>query len=244
MIELDRIIYLDNYVKVFCVITDEKDSEIITPALIKHITLSYSIGLIDNPGRRVTEQIKIDKENINFIENYIVVSFKITGLHDPNLCEMTLKNFNIYLKDSPRLTIKINKTHSFKSIQSGTSPISEKTKSTKLSKVSQKKLKKIKAQTDPPTKSDIKKTKDSSTHFTEAYEKFKEKIQETDLMELLRKKTGSVEFNLKNFGISLLCKTLLLVKQVNELVDNEFQNDLQEFLKKNIFESIEEEVSV
>ncbi|KKL76413.1 hypothetical protein LCGC14_2045130, partial [marine sediment metagenome] len=217
---------------------------IITPALIKHITLSYSIGLIDNPGRRVTEQIKIGKENINFIENYLVISFKINELHDPNICEITLKNLNIYLKDSPRLTVKINKTHSFKSIQSGTSPISEKTKSAKLSKVSQKKLQKIKAQKELPTRSDIKKTKDSSADFTEAYEKFKERIQETDLMELLRKKTGSVEFNLKNFGISLLCKTLLLVKQVNELVDNEFQNDLQEFLKRNIFESIKEEVSV
>ncbi len=243
MIELERIIYLDNNIKIFCVKT-EGEHETITPALVQYITLSYSIGLIDNPGRRVPEQIKIDKKNINFIENYIVASFKITGLHDPNICEMTLKTLSIHLKNSPRHTIKINKTYSFKSIQSGIPPISEKIKSPKSSKTSDKKLYSKETRIQSSAKSEIKKAKDSPAHFSEAYEKFKTKIQETDLIELLRKKTGSVEFNLKNFGISLLCKTLLLVKQVNELVDNEFQNDLQEFLKKNIFESIKEEVSV
>ncbi len=241
MIELERIIYLDNFIKIFCIKTEEKELETITPALTEYITLSYSIGLIDNPGRRINEQIKIDKKNINFIENYIVASFKITGLHNPNLCEMTLKNLNIYLRNSPRHTIKINKTYTFKSIQSRTSPITEKIKSKKVVKQKQNKTgSKDKSQ----RKIEIKGTEDSPANFTESYEKFKTKIQETDLMELLRKKTGSVEFNLKNFGMSLLCKTLLLVKQVNELVDNEFQNDLQEFLKKNIFESIRKEVSI
>ncbi len=246
MVELERIIYLDNFIKIFCIKTEEKELETITPALIQYITLSYSIGLIDNPGRRVTEQIKIDKKNINFIENYIVASFKITGLHNPNLCEMTLKRLNIYLKDIPRHTIKIDETHSFRSIQSGTSPITEKINAKKVLKLSKQKQdkKKTGSKAKFQSKTEAKGTEDSHTNFTEAYEKFKEKIQETDLIELLRKKTGSVEFNLKNFGMSLLCKTLLLVKQVNELVDNEFQNDLQEFLKKNIFESIKTEVSV
>ncbi len=243
MIELERIIYLDNYIKLFCKL-DKKERETITPALTQYITLSYSIGLVDNPGRQVTEQIKIDKKDIKFIEDYIVTSFKITGLHNPNICEMTLKNLNIYLKDSPRFTVKINKTHSFKSIQSGTSPISEKVKSTKTSRKSQKRSHKVKTKTEPPTKSESKKPEDSSALFSEAYEKFKEKLQETDVLDLLKRKTGSVEFNLKNFGISLLCKTLLLVKQVNELVDNEFKNDLQEFLKRNILESVKEEVLV
>ncbi len=246
MVELERIIYLDNFIKIFCIKTEEKELETITPALTEYITLSYSIGLIDNPGRRVTEQIKIDKKNINFIENYIVASFKITGLHNPNLCEMTLKNLNIYLRNSPRYTIKIDETYSFRSIQTGTSPIIEKINARKVLKLTKQKQdkKKTRSKAKSQTKTEIKGIKDSHTDFAEAYEEFKERIQETDLIELLRKKTGSVEFNLKSFGISLLCKTLLLVKQVNELVDNEFQNDLQEFLKKNIFESIKAEVSV
>ena len=242
MIELERIIYLDNYIKLFCKL-DKKEQETITPVLVQYITLSYSIGLIDNPGRQVTEQIKIDKKDIRFIEDYIVTSFMITGLHNPNICEMSLKKLNIYLKDSPRYSLSINKTHTFKSIQSGISPISEKIKVPKSLKLLRKitPVKKTEIQVQSKSKKRIQKSE--KVLFTEAYEKFKVKIKETDLNELLRKKTGSVEFNLKNFGISLLCKTLLLVKQVNELVDNEFQNDLQEFLKKNIFESIEKEAT-
>lgn len=243
--KLERIIYLDNYIKIFCAKTERKESETITPALIQYITLSYSIGLINNPVRKVKEQIKIDKKHINFIDNYIVISFKITGLLNPNNCELTLKTFNIYLKNSLRFTKSINKTHSFKIIQSATSPIQERIRASKPSKNSIEKLPKKAAeqQVKIQAKKEIRKTNDPSTpaHFTDPFEKFKEKLQDTDFLELLRRKAGSIEFNLKNFGISLLCKLLLLVKYINELVDNEFQNDLQEFLKKNILESIKEE---
>ncbi len=208
--KLERVIYLDNYIKIFCAKTKRKEPETITPALVQYITLSYSIGLIDNPGRKVKEQIKINKKHINFIDKYIVISFKITGLLNPNNCELTLKTFNIYLKDSPRLTININKTHSFKSIQSTISPIQERIRVSKPSKSSIEKLSKKAAdqQVKIQAKKEIRKTDDPSTpaNFTDSYEKFKAKLQDTDFLELLRRKTGSIEFNLKNFRISLLCK--------------------------------------
>ena len=84
--------------------------------------------------------------------------------------------------------------------------------------------------------------KETSNHFIDSYKKFKADIQDTDLLELLRHKTSTIDFNLKNFGISLLCKLLLLVKYVNELVDNDFQSDLQEFLQINIFKNVKKEV--
>jgi len=80
-------------------------------------------------------------------------------------------------------------------------------------------------------------------HFITSYEKFKSQIEDTGMLDLLKNKPSTVDFNLKNFGISLLCKLLLLIKSVNELVDNDFQKDLHEFLRSQILNRLKTEVT-
>ena len=73
--------------------------------------------------------------------------------------------------------------------------------------------------------------------FVDSFQKFKENIKDSDLLDLFSSKEKALNFNLKSFGISLLCKLLLLIKYLNNLVDNEFQEDLQKFLKVNLMGS-------
>ncbi len=242
--KLVRIIYLDSFIKIFFVKTDKKELDTITLAFVNNITLSYSIRLINSPGRKVTEQVKINNDNLSFIDNFMVISFYITDLHSPENCELSLHTLNIHFNDSPTLKMKINKTHTFKSIQSATAPIISKT-SKLITRPKQKQKKKVHIKSTTKEKTEImtKEEDNSQPQFTDSFEKFKDRIQGTNLLDLLKKKTDSVDFNLKNFGISLLCKLLLLVTYVNQIVDNEFQHDLQEFMRTNILKSIEEEVS-
>ncbi len=242
---LERIIFINSKIKVFCVKSEAKEYKTITPDLVQYITVSYSIRLINSPGRKVTEQIKLNKKEINFIEKFVVFSFQITDLSSPDTCELNLHTLTFYFNELPPLKVTINKTHTFRSIQSATAPIipKEKIQIPHESKIKQKKEKFVTV--DPSSKRIIKK-KDVQTpsHFTDSYEKFKSRIQDTDFLNLLQQKTGSIDFSLKSFGISLLCKLVLLITYLNKLVDNDFQQDLQEFLKSNILENIKKEVPV
>jgi hypothetical protein len=88
----------------------------------------------------------------------------------------------------------------------------------------------------PPTPSTITTTKEELQHlFEDSYHKFLKDFQNSQVNDMVKSK--QMEFNMKNFGISLLCKMLLLVKYFNELVDNDFQDDLHTFLQQNILDA-------
>ncbi len=251
--KLKNVIYLDSSIKIFFLKTEREELKAISPKLIQNITMGYSIGLINNPGGKIKESIKIDRKDIEFIKNYVVVSFPIENLHDPNNCEIIFHSLIISLKDFPRFKMNIGKTYTFRSIQSENYSALNLIENQKVSRIvklpkiieKRKKMSSNSGLIDPKTVRKVKKEddKETSNHFIDSYKKFKADIQDTDLLELLRHKTSTIDFNLKNFGISLLCKLLLLVKYVNELVDNDFQSDLQEFLHINIFKNVKKEVS-
>ncbi len=251
--KLENVIYLDSSIKLFFLKTEREELKIISPKIVHNITLGYSIGLINNLGGKVQEFIKIDRRKIGFIKNYVVISFHIESLHDSNDCEIIFHSLIISLKDFPCFKMNIDKTYTFRSIQSQDYPASKLIENQKISRIE--KVPKITERRtimssnsgrpiNPSTMRKVKKEDDKeiSNHFIDSYKKFKADIQDTDLLELLRNKTSTIDFNLKNFGISLLCKLLLLVKYVNELVDNDFQSDLQEFLHINIFKNVKKEV--
>ena len=250
--KLKNVIYLDSYIKIFFLKTEREEIKTISPKLVQNITIDYSIGLINNLGGKVQESIKINKKDIEFMENYVVVTFHIENLHDPNNCEINFRSLIISLKDFPRFKMHIGKIYTFRSIQSENYPATNLIENQKISRIVKipkiiEKRKIMSNNTDPIIINPVRKIKrkddkETSNHFIDSYKKFKADIQDTDLLELLRHKTSTIDFNLKNFGISLLCKLLLLVKYVNELVDNDFQSDLQEFLHINIFKNVKKEV--
>ncbi|MBA7613913.1 hypothetical protein ES703_21171 [subsurface metagenome] len=231
-----NIIYLDGYIKIFLVRTGREEIKKFSLALVKHLIIHYSIGLVNNKGTRIKESVKVDPNDIEFTEDYIIVSFMLEGLRDPYECEITIHTLTVFLTDGSRIRLKVEKTTQFRYITSEFPEITLKKGPTNLDIIN-------------PSNSKIKEgrkeesntEKDTSEHFINSYEQFKAKIQDTDLIDLIKCKTNTIDFSLKNFGISLLCKLLLLTKYVNELVNNDFQNDLSEFLKDNILKSIEKE---
>ena len=96
--ELKNIIYLENYIKIFCIRSEE--TELISLDLIQNIRICYSIGLIDNPVSKIKGTIKINKKDIEFISKYIVIRMDLEDLHDPHKCEFTIYSLTFHLKDT------------------------------------------------------------------------------------------------------------------------------------------------
>ena len=238
-----NIIYLDSYIKIFLVRIEKQDTKQFCPELVKHLIIHYSIGLAKKKGARIKESVKINPKDIEFAEDYIIASFLLEELHKPYECEITIHTLTIFLKDSSQKRLKVDKKYQFRYLPSDFSEIKQinMKKTSKKSSPNLKKLNPSNTIKEEDKKEENNTEKDTSEHFISSYEKFKAKFQDTDFIELIRCKTSTIDFSLKNFGISLLCKLLLLIKYVNELVDNDFQNDLQEFLKDNILKSIEQE---
>ncbi|MFX1469496.1 MAG: hypothetical protein ACFFB8_12615 [Promethearchaeota archaeon] len=208
-----------------------------SPDNIQTITINYSIGRIGTVGDKIKESIKINLKECTFRNEEIILSFSLEQLHEPHKCEITLHSLTISFRDGTKSTFKINITRRFKDIESDFLEVSnyqtkdDIAKSVKAKNVEQGKIREIR-QAKPPKNDD----------FTDSYEQFKLRLHETDLIGLIKRKASTIDFSLKDFGISLLCKLLLLVKYMNQLVDNDFQNDLQEFLKVNLLENAEKGV--
>ncbi len=133
--KLENIIYLDSSIKIFFLKTEREELEALSPKSVQNITIGYSIGLINNLGGKVQEFIKINRKNIEFIKNYVVISIHIENLHDPNNCEITFHSLIIYLKDFPRFKMNIGKTHTFRSIQSENYPAANLIENQKISRI-------------------------------------------------------------------------------------------------------------
>ena len=245
--KLRNIVYLDSSINIFFDFfdrtgRDEPNVKVPSPENIQHIRVCYSIGLTNGSGSKVNETVKIEKEDIRIIDRFLILSFPLDDLHTPGNCEIIIDSMTIILKDNFKYKINIGKAFNFKNIISDTSPlpdlINKSPNTTKKQGNPKQKFEKTTRISESPTK------KIPSKNFTDSYEKFKEKVNESEFLDLFRRKTGTIDFNLKNFGISLLCKLLLLTKYVNELVDNEFQEDLQEFLKINFIERAKKEALI
>lgn len=251
---LKEIIYSDSAIKVYFIKTERDEIKAIAPDLVQYITICYSIGLIDNPGSIIKESVKIDKKDIGFMDKYIITSIQLDRLLKPYDCQITIHSINIFLKDSQRFKIDIKKTKQFRNIKSGSPiipiPPNKNSKSfkktikienrTSLNTPSTPTLSTPKSIKEDCKKEGILKQIDKrfSNSFIDSYKKFKKSIQNTDLIKFIKLKTSTIDFSLKHFGMSLFCKLLLMVKYLNILVDNEFQTELNEFLKNQILNGI------
>lgn len=248
-----KIIYLDSNIEVCCVKTEKAEVEKICPELVQHIFFCYSIGLVNNPVNRVKETIKIEKKDITFVKNYILISFNLDGLLKPEECEFSIHSITFFLKDNSRLEVHIGKTEAFKHIESDPAIFENLFKRTKKPSGSNliphnknKNLSKtINVKSNPvmPVSNEPEVDVEDIKHFIDSYEKFKAQFKNSEIQELLENKPSTMDFNLKNFGFSLLCKLLLLIKSVNELVDNDFQKDLHQFLRDQILNQLKTEVT-
>jgi len=190
----------------------------------------------------VREQYKLSKRNIEFQHDNFVLFFPLDNIIKPSESQITLRSINFYLKEGKELKFQIDQTYSFIELQKKNSEmILHAPSKSKLHTKAGKNLQKgeSSSQTSPVrhNNSTLAKREGDKKLFVDSFQKFKKSIQESDLLNLFSNKEKTLNSNLKSFGISLLCKLLLLIKYLNNLVDNEFQEDLHKFLKTNLLES-------
>ncbi len=233
---------VDSGISIFCTKSGATETKQITPDNVRHAIINYDISLINNSTTRVREQYKLNKRNIEFQHDNFVLFFPLDNLIKPNESQLSLRSIEFYLKDGKRLKFQIDQTYSIIELQKNSnSHIVHAHSKGKLSDRAGKNLQKSESSSQAsPIKnnnSTLTKREGNKTLFVDSFQKFKKSIEESDLLNLFTTKEKSLNSNLKSFGISLLCKLLLLIKYLNNLVDNEFQEDLQKFLKTNLLKS-------
>jgi len=234
--------HIDSGISIFCEKSGEMEAEKLTPEHIQYAIINYDISLINDPFKRVKEQYKLNKRNIEFQQHYFVLFFPLDNIIKPNESQITFRSIVFFLKEGKKLSFQIDKTYSFIELQkSNSGKIVHAPSKGKIHTKGNKNLQKGESSSQTSSISNKNSTlahgEGDKTLFVDSFKKFKENIQDSDLLNLFTNKEKALNFNLKSFGISLLCKLLLLIKYLNNLVDNEFQEDLQKFLKVNLMES-------
>ncbi|KKM71685.1 hypothetical protein LCGC14_1428140 [marine sediment metagenome] len=224
---------IDSGISIYCKSTEEEYSS------LQHAIVNYDISIINAPYQKVQEQCKIYKKNIQFQHPYFILFFPLDNIINPHESQISIKYISFFLTGNKRVNFTINKTFSFKELQKNVSGKSINT--TTIGKLhdtyqenlqnlqkgglsSQKKGPSAKHNISPSTK--VEETK----LFVDSLKKFRAEVRGSNLENLIKSKCKAMDFNLKSFGISILCKLLLLTKYVNNLVDNDFQEDLTKFV--------------
>jgi len=242
--------HIDSDISIYCERTGKDEHHQITPEHLKNITVMYEISLINDPLKKVKEQCRIYNRNIEYTSHYFTLFFPLENIIQPHESQISFRALVFYFKDNPKLIFPIDETYTFIELQKNSMESSIRTTDWhKNQGVAHENLQKGEPSNSgitpspgisPPQKqiSPVITTKEElKLLFEDSYKKFQADLQNSSVKDLLKSKQGTIEFNMKNFGISLLCKLLLLVKYFNELVDNDFQEDLNAFLQHSMLEN-------
>ncbi|MBA7515050.1 hypothetical protein ES705_07088 [subsurface metagenome] len=238
--------HIDGGISIFCERTEGDERQQITPDHLKSVTVVYEISLIHDPLKKVKEQCRIYNRNIEYYPHYFTLFFPLENIIQPHESQITFRSLIIYFKDKPKLSFTVDETYTFLELQKNSIENSMRT-TDRIQGVAHGNLQKGKpSKSDnthspgisPPQASPVITTKEElKLLFEDSYKKFQADLQKSNIQDVLKSKQNTLEFNMKNFGISLLCKLLLLVKYFNVLVDNDFQDDLNTFLQHNMLEN-------
>ncbi|MFX1504672.1 MAG: hypothetical protein ACFFDC_01035 [Promethearchaeota archaeon] len=235
---------IDSGISIFCEKSGGKETYTLSPEHIRYVVVDYDVSLIDSPLQHVTEQYKLNQRNIEFQQDNFVLFFPLDNIIKPNESQITLRSIIFFLEDGKKFVFCINKTYTFIELQKNNlgKEIHAPSRGTLLTKAKRKSLQKgdTSSQTSPSgnVTSPLPIRDDATSLFVDSFQKFKDNLENPELLDLFNTKEKALNFNLKNFGISLLCKLLLLIKYLNNLVDNEFQADLHQFIKSNLLSEV------
>ncbi|MFX1478630.1 MAG: hypothetical protein ACFFCI_10930 [Promethearchaeota archaeon] len=247
--KLVSIKYTDSGISLYCGVSEEEERERLIPERIHFAIISYEISVIDDPDKKVRETCKINRKNIEFISHNFTLFFTLEELVKPMECQITLRSLLFKLDDGKKVFYRVEKSYCLSELYSSKEGTEQKIRSHghaktqgmegqslqkgKINKTGEKKI--IHAFESSSQLSPVK--NDLQHLFEDSYQKFKDLLNEPNLQKYLKAKQNTIDFELKNFGMSLLCKLLLLVKYMNTLVDNDFQSDLHKFLQYSMFET-------
>jgi len=242
--------HIDSGISIYCERTGDDEYQQISPEHLKSVTVLYEISLIRDPLKKVKEQCRIYNRHIEYNSHYFTLFFPLENILKPHESQISFRSLRFYLKDHPKVIVPLDETYTFLELQkNGIETPQEKATRDKNQGIEQQNLQEGVPSTSgnkpspgisPPQNqiSPVITTKEElKLLFEDSYKKFQADLQNSNIHDLIKSKQGTFEFNMKNFGISLLCKLLLLVKYFNVLVDNDFQEDLNAFLKHNMIEN-------
>lgn len=249
--KLINVSYSDSYISLYCGKSGEFEFEKLTPDHFNFANIIYEISVINNPLMTVREESRINKKNVKFNNKRFILFFPLEELVNPNDCQISFYSLHFFLDNGMVLKYQIEQTYPFLELSTH-SPI-PKLKTTSKGKPQSKTDRNLQKgnissnrgkPSSPQTSTSYQDTlpvvtatkEDIKNLFEDSLQKFKSEIKEANLQETIKKKHNSIDSNLKDFGMSLLCKLLLLVKYLNVLVDNDFQSDLNQFLQYNFVE--------
>ncbi|KKN13017.1 hypothetical protein LCGC14_1010620 [marine sediment metagenome] len=227
---------IDREISIYCEKSEEEDF-----SSFKYAVVDYDISLISEPLKKVREQCKIYKKDIQFQQKYFILFFPLDNIISPYESQVRFKSIIFFINGNKKIQFKINKTFSFKELQrNGSGKSINTTTIGKLRETYQEDLQKgglssqKKGYSAKHNNSSSTTSEETKSLFADSLKQFNDQVRGSNLESLIKKKGATLQFNLKSFGISLLCKLLLLTKYINNLVDNDFQNDLSQFVKINL----------
>ena len=238
--------HLDSGISICCNKLGEKEHQLFTPERLRSAIVSYEISLKHDPLKKVKETCRITNRNIEYNPQYFTLFFPLENIIEPHESQITFRSLVFLFQDKNKVTFPLSETYSFLELQKNSMdnsvPATKDMNQGKTPESLQKgNLSPSGSSPSPrisPPQNTITTTKEELKHlFEDSYQKFVRDFQNSQVQDTVQSKQATLEFNMKNFGISLLCKMLLLVKYFNELVDNDFQEDLQTFVRHNLLSS-------
>lgn len=235
--------HIDSGISIQCKKSGEADDRQFTPKQLRSAIVSYEISLKNDPLKKVKEKCRINNRNIEYTTHYFTLFFPLENILEPHESQITFRSLTFIFTNKSRSKFPLNETYSFTELQKNSSIHSTIGRNQGQTDESLQRGKSSHRGSTPPpdippTPNTITTSKQELQHlFEDSYHKFLRDFQDTQVQEKISSKQNGLDFNMKNFGISLLCKMLMLVKYFNELVDNDFQEDLQTFLQQNLLDA-------
>ncbi len=221
--ELDRIC-LGKENNIFLSIKFNKsESAILNFETIKKIDVKYDIYRVFNLSHKVNRYpILIGIKDLNFLDNTMKFSIDLEELK-------TFKGINIkfyyvkffFIEKQRKIVFTLNKSFSLWDLLEDV----KKERYSPKSITSINNIRKIHQIHEGPQVREF---------YKNSYEDFEKNITENKTNIIIQEKKINIISNLKTFGVSLLCRILLLIKYLNEIVGNEINQDIFHFLNNHI----------
>jgi hypothetical protein len=238
--------HIDRGISIRCKQSGGKELQKFTPEHLRSAIVNYDISLIHDPLKKVKETCRIDNRNIECKSTNFTLFFPLENIIEPNESQITFRSLVFLLNNKSKISHPLNETYSFIELQKNsmehsiytTEGMNQGQKDENLQEGKHFQSGNTPSPGIPPRINTITATKEELKHlFEDSYHKFLKDFQTSQVQDMVTSKQSTLDFNMKNFGISLLCKLLLLVKYFNVLVDNDFQGDLNTFLQQNLLDT-------
>lgn len=179
---------LDSGISVYCEESQEEQF-----SSLRYAIVNYDISLINEPLKKVREQCKIYKENIEFQQHRFILFFPLDNIISPYESHISFRSIIFSTEGNKKIQFVIDETYSFKELQKNSTGKSIKTKPLEnLRETYQENLQEGKSsslQKGPPPEHNILSSENSKEGtndlFVDSLKQFTDNIRGSNLEELI-----------------------------------------------------------